>query len=95
MVDLTGAYSKTTHKKNGSPPCAARCGLNLLERRLVESHAAIIIPLHDRVLFVISLNCAEFSIRLSEVTETLDAISGTQFLAGGDGLGERRPLSTV
>jgi hypothetical protein len=57
--------------------------LNLLERRLVESHATVVIPLDDRVLFVSSLNCAEFSSRLSEVAQTLDAISGSQFLTGG------------
>ena len=59
--------------------------LNLLERRLVESHATVIIPFDDRVLFVRLLNCAEFPRRLSEVTQTLDAISGIQFLVGGEG----------
>jgi hypothetical protein len=72
-----------------------RCQLNLLERRLVESHTTVIIPLDDRVLFVCSLNGAEFSGRLSEVAQTLDAISGTQFLVGCRGLGERWPLGTV
>jgi len=52
--------------------------LNLLEQRLVESHATIIIPLDDRVIFVNLLNCAEFSGRLSEVARTLHAISGIQ-----------------
>ena len=69
--------------------------LNLLERRLVESHATVVIPLNDRVLFVSSLNCAEFSIRLSEVAQTLDAISGHQLLTGGGGLGERWSLGAV
>jgi hypothetical protein len=41
--------------------------LNLFQRRLVESHATVIIPLDDRVLFVSSLNCADFSSWLSEV----------------------------
>jgi hypothetical protein len=50
------------------------CGLNLLEGRLVNSHTTVIIPLEDRVLFVSSLNCAEFSSRLSEVAQTLDAL---------------------
>jgi hypothetical protein len=67
-------------------PC---CGLNLLEPRLVESHTTVIIPSHDRVIFVSLLNCAEFSSRLSEVAQTLDAISGIQVLVGGRGLGER------
>jgi hypothetical protein len=63
---------------------------------LVESHTTtVIIPFNDRVIFVRSLNCAEFSSRLSEVAQTLDAISGIQFLAGGSGLGERWPLGTV
>jgi hypothetical protein len=71
------------------------CGLNLLERQLVESHATVIIPLDDRVLFVSSLNCAEFSSWLSEVAQTLDTVSGCQFLASGRGLGERWLLGTV
>ena len=61
----------------------------------MDSHATVIIPLDDRVVFVSSLNCAEFSSRLSEVAQTLDAISGTQFLAGGSWLRERWPLGTV
>jgi hypothetical protein len=69
--------------------------LNLLEPRLVESRATIIIPFHDRVIFVSLLHCAEFSGRLSEVAQTLDAISGTQFLVGGRGLGERWLLGSV
>jgi len=70
-------------------------GLNLLERRLVDSHATVIIPLDHRVIFVRLLNCAEFSSRLSEVPQTLDAIPGIQFLIGGRGLGERWLLGTV
>ena len=66
-----------------------------LQPRLVESHAAVIIPLDDRVIFVSLLNNAEFSIWLSEVTQTLDAISGIQFLVGGGGLGERWLLGAV
>jgi hypothetical protein len=69
--------------------------LNLLEPRLVESHTTVIIPLDDRVIFVSLLNCAEFSSRLSEVAQTLDAISGIQFLAGGRGLDEAWLLGTV
>ena len=61
----------------------------------MQSHATVIIPLDDRVLVVSSLNCAEFSIGLSEVAQTLDAISGTQFLAGGGGLGERWSLGAI
>jgi hypothetical protein len=71
------------------------CGLNLLERRLVDSHTTVIIPFDDRVIFVRLMNCAEFSRRLSEVAQTLDTISGIQFLVGGRGLGERWLLGTV
>jgi len=46
-----------------------QCGLNLLERRLVDSHTTVIIPFDDRVIFVRLLNCAEFSRRLSEVAQ--------------------------
>ena len=55
--------------------------LNLLERRLVDPHTTVIIPLDDRVIFVGLLNCAEFSSRLPEVAQTLDPISGSQLLA--------------
>jgi hypothetical protein len=61
----------------------------------VESHTTVIIPFDDRVIFVGLLNCAEFSSRLSEVAQTLDAISGIDFRAGCSGLGERWPLSSV
>jgi len=83
----------TTDTSDGELPCPTR--LNLLEPRLVESHATVIIPLDDRVIFVSLLNCAEFSSRLSEVAQTLDAISGNQLLASGGGLGERWSLGTV
>jgi hypothetical protein len=62
---------------------------------LVESHPAVIIPFDDRVIFVRSLHRAEFSSRLSEFAQTLNAISGIQFLAGSRGLGERWLLGTV
>jgi hypothetical protein len=71
------------------------CGLNLLERRLAQSHTTVIIPLDDRVIFVTLLNCAKFSSRLSKVAQTLNAISRIQFLVGGRGFGERWPLGTV
>jgi hypothetical protein len=60
-------------------------GLNLLEPRLAESHTTVIIPLDDRVIFVSLLNCAQFPSRRSEVAQTLDAISGIEFLTGGSG----------
>jgi hypothetical protein len=62
---------------------------------LAESHPTVIIPFDDRVIFVSLLNCAEFSSRLSEVAQPLDAISGIEFLVGGRGLGERWLLGTV
>jgi hypothetical protein len=64
-------------------------GLNLLGPRLVESYTTVIIPFDHRVIFVNLLNCAEFSSRLSKVAQTLDAISGFQFLIDGRGFGER------
>ena len=60
----------------------------------MESPTTVIIPFNDRVIFVSSLNRAEFSSRLSEVAQTLDAISGIQFLAGGRGVRERWLLGT-
>jgi len=62
---------------------------DLLEPRLVHSHTTVIIPFDDRVLFVRLLNCAELPRRLSEVAQTLDAISGMQFLVGRRELGKR------
>ena len=61
----------------------------------MKPHTTVIIPFDDRVIFVRLLNCAEFPSRLSEVAQTLDAISGIQFLVAGSGLGERWPLGTV
>ena len=61
----------------------------------MDSHSTVIIPLDDRVIFVRSFNCAEFSIRLSEIAQTLDAISGTQFRACGRGFCERWFFGTV
>jgi hypothetical protein len=69
--------------------------LNLLERRLMDSRSTVIIPLDDRVIVVSSLNCAEFAVRPSEVAQTLDAISGCQFLVGARRLGERWSLGAV
>jgi hypothetical protein len=59
----------------GDTVALAKLGLNLLERRLVESRTAVIIPFNDRVVFVSLLNCAKFSSGCSEVPQTLDAIS--------------------
>ena len=61
----------------------------------MESRATVIIPFDDGVIFVSPLNCAEFSRRLSEVAQTLNAIPAIQFLVSGRGLGERWLLGTV
>jgi hypothetical protein len=61
----------------------------------VDPHTTVIIPFDFRVIFVCSLNCAEFSSRLSEGAQPLNAISGGQFLLACSGLGERRPLGAV
>ena len=61
----------------------------------MKSHASVIIPFDDRVIFVGLLHGAEFSRRLSEVTQTLDANLGIQFLVGSTSLAERRLLGAV
>jgi len=61
----------------------------------MESCTTIIIPFDDRVIIVSLLNRAEFSRRLSEIAQTLHAISRIQFLVGGRGLGERWLLRTI
>jgi hypothetical protein len=62
---------------------------------LSKSHTTIVIPLDDRIIFVGSLNCAEFSSWPSEIAWTRDAISGIQFLVGDWGVGEWWLLGTV
>jgi len=57
----------------------------------MNSDTTVIIPFDDCVILVSLLNSAEFSSRFSEVAQTLDAISGIQFLAGGRGLSKPRP----
>jgi hypothetical protein len=68
---------------------------DLLEPRLMQSHSTVVIPLYKRVVFVRLLNCSEFSSRLSEISQTLDAITGIQFRVGRRGLDERWPLGSV
>ena len=65
-----------------------RSPLDLPERRFVESHATVIVPFDDRVFFVRSFHGAEFSRRLSKVSQTLDAVSWIHLRARVDGLGE-------
>jgi hypothetical protein len=71
------------------------CGLGLPERRLVASRSTVIIPFDDRVIFISSLYCAQFSGRLSEVPQAFHPVSRNQFFAGGSGLGERWFLGAV
>jgi hypothetical protein len=52
----------------------------------VDSRTAVIVPFDNRVVFVCLLNCAEFPCRLSEVAQTLDAISGIELLVSGGGV---------
>ena len=61
----------------------------------MESLTTVTIPFDDRIIFVSLLHRAEFSRRLSKVAQTLDAISGIQFLAGGRGLNKSGLLRTV
>src|ERR1017187_1087360 len=59
--------------------------LNLLEPRLVEYHATVVIPFDEGVVFIGLLNCAKVAGPLSEVAQPLDAISGIELLASGGG----------
>jgi hypothetical protein len=68
---------------------------DFLEPRLVQSHTTVIIPFDDRVIFVRPLDCAQFPSRLSEISQTLDPISGTQFLVGSKRVCKRRLHGTV
>ena len=68
---------------------------NFFKPRLAQSHTTVVIPLYKRVVFVRLLNCSEFSSRLSEISQTLDAITGIQFRVGSRGLDERWPLGSV
>ena len=90
------ADSDRRKKFSGIPVTSVlRVSLNLLEPRLVESLTAVIIPFDEGVIFVSLFNCAEFSSRLSEVAQSLDAISGVQFLVARRRLGEPWLLGTV
>jgi len=54
----------------------------------MESHMTGIIPFDDGVILVSLLNRTEFPSRLSEVAQTLDAISGIELLVVCRWLGE-------
>src|SRR5207245_936362 len=79
----------------GWPMMSFRVGLNLLKPRSMESPAPVIIPFDDRIIFVSLLNRAEFSSLLPEVAQSLDAISGIQFLVGGSRVAERWLPGTI
>ena len=66
-----------------------------LSHDLAKSHATVIVPLDDCVLFVRLSNRPQLSCRLSEVAQTFDAISGVKFLTRGTGLDERWPPRTA
>jgi hypothetical protein len=68
---------------------------DFLEPWVVQSPATLIIPLYKCVVFVRLLNCTEFSSRLSEISQTLDAITGIQFRVGSRGLDERWSLGSI
>ena len=64
----------------------------------MESHATVVIPLDDRVLFVSSLHCAELSSRLADADWLDDAFSAGDLLMvtvlrrlNGSGILEKYP----
>ena len=61
----------------------------------MESCTTVIIPFDNRVFVVRSLNRAQFPIGFSEVAQTLDSISWSQFQVGRTGLAQRWLLGTV
>ena len=71
------------------------CGLHPLERRLVDSDTSVIIPFDERIIFIHLSNRPKFSGRHSEVTQTLDAITGTQISASAGRVDKRWLLGTV
>ena len=80
---------------NGHPVRLLFERLNFLEPTLVYSSATVIIPLNDGVVFVSLLNCAKLSSRLPEVAQSLDSISGIQFLVIATRLDKRWLLCAV
>jgi hypothetical protein len=69
--------------------------LDLLERRLVNSYAPVVIPFDESIVFIDLPNCAKFSSRQSEIAQTFDAISGTQISSSAGRVDKRWPLRTV
>ncbi len=61
----------------------------------MESRTTVVIPFDDRVIFVGSLHCTEFSSRLSEVAQTLNPITRIQLLISGAGRVQRWVLGAI
>jgi hypothetical protein len=61
----------------------------------VDSRTTVTIPFDFRVVFIRSLNSAEFPIRFSEIAQALNAISARQLLTNVGRLTEWRSLGTV
>jgi len=69
--------------------------LDFLKPRLMQSCTAIAVPLHYCVFFIRPFNSAQFSRRLPEIAQTLDAISGIYFQLLWRRLDEWWPLGSV
>jgi len=69
--------------------------LHFLKPRLPDFHTTVIIPFDNRIILVRPLDCTHFPGRHSEVAQTLDTISGTQFLGCGRRLCERWLLGAI
>jgi len=61
----------------------------------MHSSATVVIPLDDRILFVGALNGTELVRWFSEIAQTLDAITGSQFRNGTRRPIERWTLGTI
>jgi hypothetical protein len=69
--------------------------LYFLKPRLMQPCTAIAVPLHYCVFFIRPFNSAQFSRRLPEIAQTLDAISGIYFQLLWRRLDEWWPLGSV
>ena len=68
---------------------------NFLKPRLMHSGTTVVIPLYDCVIFVSALNGTEFLCWCSEITQTLDAITGSQFWVGSRRPRQPWPLGAI
>jgi hypothetical protein len=62
---------------------------------LVQPGSSVLVPLDDGVCVIRLLHYAEFTVRLSEVAQPLDAITGSQFLLSDKTIAKRWPLGTI